>query len=1244
MIPNQQIELDKFHQALIEIGAEQGYVLDVAPDGDISFYLKLKADGNAIEAEDGLIVQAIIDRSLKSQQPLIIRNALTDSRFANEWDVMRLQVRSVMCVPLWKQEQIKRLVYVENRSERGAFDEDQVVLLERLGEPQAVETKLVVEQAPLLEEVENKAPTPLAEDMPKSPNPRYILHESIGQGGMGVVHRATDRLTGEIVALKQVHLSKRKLAVLSQMGTTTQRNLHIALAQEFQIVAGMRHPNIISVLDYGFGPNRQPYFTMTYLPDAQPFLEAAEGLDETGKLKLVRQLLQALAYLHRRGIIHRDLKPSNILVSDQSVQVLDFGLSVSQNTGLTSAGGTLFYMAPELLDTEAASFASDLYAVGVIAYQLFIGRHPFDVTSPEFAKRVREFEPDLVPFGVSNPLSEIVGKLLAKQPADRYSNAEACLTDVRAVLGETNPVENVAIRESYLQAATFVGRRTERAQLEAVLSEVQTGNGQCLLIGGESGVGKSRLVEELRAHALVSGWIVMMGHTVDEGRVSYQIWRDVAPRLILNSPPNDLEASILRQIVPNIEQLLDRDVAELPYLDSSADQDRLILTLVSLIQRQTQPTLLLLEDLQWAREGLTVVKQLLKVIEQTSNVMVVGTYRSDERPSLPDELPEAQTMMLERLNASQIQKLSEAILGEVVSTPDIVSLLIQETEGNTFFMVEVLRTLAEEAGDLDEIGTMALPSVVFTSGMERLLLRRIERISESDQALLNLAAVAGRQLDLRLLSVVAKHTDVAAWLQRTLETSVLVVRENQWFFAHDKLRETILAALSPQHRRLLHQQVAEALETVYANQAHYNQPILEHWYQAGNIDKELYYLPLVAQHLIDIRADYGEAFQLIERGENHVLQADPRRVSLLNLQAEASRYQGNYRQAKDIAQIALKLAQTMDDKAEMAKSFATLGYTATYLDNYDQAITYYQRSLAVYQILEDRRGVADVLFHQGVVASYKGDHQQAETCYYQSLSLYQDIADQRGEANCLHRLGSTLRGQNTKQAINFYQQSLVLYQAIGDQRGIANALANLGNAAWFLGHYEQATDYLQQSLTMRRNFGDQYGISMSLNNMGRVAYLQGQYEQALDYGQQSYVIRKEIGNLYGLTFSLLIIGFSQLKLHYDQVKSTLWQALSTAHSIQSHTLMESALAGFAWLYLRQGQPTQATELISLIEWDDALLWLDGLEPQLTKILGVAAFQDSLKRGKAIDIDIVAKNVLNEFSEQAHKKTTEDRPL
>src|SRR5262245_28546686 len=146
---------------------------------------------------------------------------------------------------------------------------------------------------------------------------RYLLQQPIGRGGMGIVFLATDRLTGQPVALKRVTTPTDDLLFNSRDSSL---DVRLALAREFQLLAGLHHPNIITVLDYGFDAGHQPYFTMEYLVNARTIVQAASGAALEVKLGLIVQTLQALAYLHRRGVLHRDLKPHNVLVQSDKAK------------------------------------------------------------------------------------------------------------------------------------------------------------------------------------------------------------------------------------------------------------------------------------------------------------------------------------------------------------------------------------------------------------------------------------------------------------------------------------------------------------------------------------------------------------------------------------------------------------------------------------------------------------------------------------------------------------------------------------------------------------------------------------------------------------------------------------------------------------------------------------------------------------------------------------------------------------
>jgi len=273
---------------------------------------------------------------------------------------------------------------------------------------------------------------------------RYMLQQPLGQGGMGIIYRALDRLTGQTVALKRVatptvqYSSNTQTLSISMLSTLSSGSLdrRFALAREFKILASLNHPYIIHVLDYGFDECDQPYFTMDLLQNIATIHEVGCEAPIREQVRLLIEVLEALAYLHQCGIIHRDLKPANVVVVDEHVKLLDFGLAIDSNYARTEGiSGTLSYIAPEIIRGEAPTTASDLYAVGVMAYEIFTGHHPFvSNTQADLIQQILNATPDIAAIPAS--FRGLIMWLLAKRPADRPRDALTVIMQLIRALGE----------------------------------------------------------------------------------------------------------------------------------------------------------------------------------------------------------------------------------------------------------------------------------------------------------------------------------------------------------------------------------------------------------------------------------------------------------------------------------------------------------------------------------------------------------------------------------------------------------------------------------------------------------------------------------------------------------------------------------------------------------------------------------------------------------------------------------------
>ena len=724
---------------------------------------------------------------------------------------------------------------------------------------------------------------------------RYHLLQRLGRGGFGSVYLAKDRLDG-LVALKRLHPPGSSVRAPPGGGLRPmpERRSRRELAHEFEVLASLRHPHIISVLDYGFD-EQQPYLVLEFLGGALTIDQAGRAQPGAVKVGLLVQMLQALLYLHRRGILHRDLKPANILVVDGQVKVLDFGLAVEREQRARAMGsGTPGYLAPEVLRGEAPSERSDLYAAGVIAYELFVGRRPHARCLPE-ATRMAEaadtgsgsesFGSELdwivqqlvvmdeeapcqvieMPEELEPGLSQVLSRLLDPDPRRRFQSADQAIAALCEATGQVLPVETAATRESFLQAARFAGRERELGLLEAALDAVeQEARGSVWLVAGESGVGKSRLLNEFRIGALARGIAVLRGQAILTGARPYQAWQEVLRSLTCLIRLEDWEASVLKPLVPDIEALLLEPVADPAPLSSEASHQRLLLAVEGIFSRLSQPTVLILEDLQWAdSSSLALLTQLAKLAPGT-RLLLVGSYRDDERPRLLDGLPGLQVLKLPRLSPAEIAALSESMMGSPGRDPRVLSLLERETEGNPFFLIEVIRSLAEESGRLDSIGSVPLPARAFVGGMRAIIERRLGKVPPEAREWLRFAAILGRDIHEELLREALPALDLAGGLRQCADAAVLEAAGNRWRFAHDKLREGLLDSLPPEEARALHREAARAIEAVYPDEGGWLAALAHHWGQAGDEDREAHASERAGEYAMSVYAS-REAIPHFER-------------------------------------------------------------------------------------------------------------------------------------------------------------------------------------------------------------------------------------------------------------------------------------------------------------------------------------------------------------------------------------------
>jgi beta-lactam-binding protein with PASTA domain len=271
---------------------------------------------------------------------------------------------------------------------------------------------------------------------------RYRVLSRIGSGGMADVYLAEDQLLGRKVAVK-----------LLQHRFAEDQEFVERFRREASSAAGLSHPNVVAVFDRGEWDGTY-YIAMEYLPGRSLKAIVREGgpMDPASAIEIVVQILRAAKFAHRRGIIHRDLKPHNVILDEEGrAKVTDFGIARAGASDMTLTGsimGTAQYLSPEQAQGKTVSETSDLYAVGIVLYELLTGRVPFDgetaVSIALMQVSAQAPRPSALNPAVSSVLDAVVARALAKDPAERYGDADEFIAALEQARAGESPLSALA--------------------------------------------------------------------------------------------------------------------------------------------------------------------------------------------------------------------------------------------------------------------------------------------------------------------------------------------------------------------------------------------------------------------------------------------------------------------------------------------------------------------------------------------------------------------------------------------------------------------------------------------------------------------------------------------------------------------------------------------------------------------------------------------------------------------------------
>ncbi len=724
---------------------------------------------------------------------------------------------------------------------------------------------------------------------------RYHIKSELGRGGMGTVYRAEDTLLERPVAIKFV----------SAAGLGTEGRAR--LLQEARAAAKLSHPNIVAVYDVGqaelAGEGPKTSFIVMELIEGQTLREyQPPDLDRT--IDIAMAICEALAAAHNQGIIHRDLKPENVAVTaNDSVKLMDFGLArISGKSRLTQQGtfmGTASYMAPEIILGQEASARSDLYALGVMLYEMSAARPPFEAGNLTAVISQHLHAPVVPPSAYNEQipaaLDQLIIQLLKKGPEERPESAEAVRISLKnlAESAPNLPTPASKTQLNRLVRGRMVGREEELAEALALWEKSTAGDGQLLLISGDPGIGKTRLVKELNAYAEISGGQTLLGLCFAQERRPYGPIAQMVQSSLEDGFNLDLPQAVMADLLTLAPELRLRypDFPPNERLDPEEEQQRLFESIITWFGALTAAgqLLLVVDDVHWADSGsLAFLRYLARRLTQR-RAMVVATYREVEldaalpfQEMLRDINRErlATRIKLSRLEKEQTRDLLATLFAEEIS-PEFLDGIYRETEGNPFFVEEVCKTLVDSGKLYFEDGRWHRPEDIhdleIPQGIRLTIQTRLSKLSAEKQNILQLAALLGREFEYELLTAVSKSDEESLIdVLEEAERAQLIeeVRLStpgalpSFTFTHALIQSTLLSNLSTLRRQRYQRQVALALEETFPERREELAPLLGRYFaEAGDGDKGVKYLLIAGDAAREVFA-YNEA---IEAYENAIL-------------------------------------------------------------------------------------------------------------------------------------------------------------------------------------------------------------------------------------------------------------------------------------------------------------------------------------------------------------------------------------